>query len=142
VVTRPRWLTSRPVFDVLLGAGVRGHLKALAARIPHLSSLILFSYVSLRAFGVRPPLGYAVLCLPVVYFIGVLPISVLGLGTVQAAMVAFFARYAPGDPAFQKATIFACSLISQAVAIGMQGLIGLACLRTHMARDIAAPSPP
>ena len=29
VIVRPRWLSSRPIFDVLLAAGARGHLKAL-----------------------------------------------------------------------------------------------------------------
>ena len=42
---------------------------------------------------------------PVVFFIGVLPISVQGLGTTQAAMIFFFARYAPGDGTAQEAVV-------------------------------------
>jgi len=53
LVLRPRWLTSRPVFDVLFAAGVSGHLRALLVRVPHLSVLMVFTYTSLRAFGVR-----------------------------------------------------------------------------------------
>jgi hypothetical protein len=136
VVLRPRFLTSRPVFDVLLGAGVLGHLKAVAVRIPHLLSLMLYTYVALRAFGAKVPLGLAISCLPVVYFIAVLPIVPAGLGTMQAAMVHFFHPYA------SDATIVACSLASQGIALGVQALLGLACLRSQMARDLPAPSPP
>jgi hypothetical protein len=136
VALRPRWLTDRPIFDVLLGAGVGGHLKAVAVRVPHLLSLILYTYVSMRAFGIRVPVQHAVACLPVVFFISVLPISPAGLGTMQMAMILFFARYASG------ATILASSLTSQAVAVGVQSLVGLACLRSQMARGLPAPSPP
>ncbi len=136
VALKPRWLTERPIFDVLLGAGVGGHLKAVAVRIPHLLSLILFTYVSLRAFGIRVPVLHAVACLPVVFFISVLPISPAGLGTMQMAMTLFFSRYASG------ATILASSLTSQAVAVAVQSLLGLACLRHQMARGLPSPSPP
>ena len=43
------------------------------------------------------PLVDALATLPIVFLVAVLPISVQGLGTTQAAMVFFFARYAPGD---------------------------------------------
>jgi Lysylphosphatidylglycerol synthase TM region len=140
LIWKPAFLTSRPVFDVLLNAGIKGHLKALAVRIPHLLSLLLYSYLALRAFGVRVPIGDAMLRLPIVYFIAVLPISVQGLGTTQMAWKLFFAQYAPGPPEVQVATIFACSLFSQAVGIGVQSLLGLACLKNQMARSLQ-PTP-
>jgi uncharacterized membrane protein YbhN (UPF0104 family) len=143
VAVKPRWLTSRPVFDVLLGAGLLGHLKALVVRVPHLASLIFLTVVYLRAFGVEVPIAQAVAYLPIVFFIAVLPISPLGLGTSQAAMQYFFARYAAGDLAMQKATIVTASLSAQLIAVSVQALIGLACLRNQMARDLRpAPSPP
>jgi hypothetical protein len=138
LIWKPRFLTTRPVFDVLLNAGVGGHLKALAVRIPHLLSLLFYSFLALRAFGIRVPVGQAMLCLPIIYFIAVLPISVQGLGTTQMAWKLFFAQYAPGPPEVQVATIFACSLFSQAVGIGVQSLLGLACLKNQMARSLAA----
>jgi hypothetical protein len=141
VAIKPRWLTSRPLFDVLLGAGLGGHLKALAVRVPHLCSLMFLTILYLRAFGVQVPVAQAVACLPIVFFIGVLPISPMGLGTSQAAMTYFFARYAPASR--QEATIIAASLSSQAIAIAVQALLGLFCLRNQMARDLGpAPSPP
>jgi hypothetical protein len=142
VVAKPRWLTSRAIFDVLANAGITGHLKVMAVRLPHLTSLIVFSYVSLRGFGVRVPVAQAILFLPVVYFIAVLPISPAGLGTSQAAMVYLFAQYAPGPN--PKAMILACGLVAQAVGLGMQVLIGLGFFRNQIARDLTrvpAPSP-
>src|SRR5450432_1508002 len=39
VAARPRWLASRPLFEVLLGAGLGGHARALAVRLPHIAAL-------------------------------------------------------------------------------------------------------
>lgn len=136
VIARPRWLSSRPIFDVLLAAGARGHLKALLVRLPHIATLITFQTLLLRAFGVRVPLVAAITSLPVVMFIAVLPISVQGIGTTQAAMVFFFARYGPGDESTRQAAVLAESLVSQAIIFGFQSLLGLACLRSRIGRDL------
>jgi hypothetical protein len=94
----------------------------------------------LRAFGVAVPIGQAIVCLPVVFFIAVLPISVQGLGTSQAAMLFFFARYAPGDRTAQDATVLAASLVSQFIVSGCQVLIGLGCLRSRAGRELRSAS--
>lgn len=140
-IAKPRWLAKRPIFDVLLGAGLGGHVKALVVRIPHLLSLMLFTFTAMTAFGVHIPIGQAVFCLPIVLFIAVLPISIQGLGTTQAAMLFFFAPYAPGDQKLQHATIVAASLLAQGIALAVQLLVGLVCLRSHLGRDIAAAAP-
>jgi hypothetical protein len=134
VAARPRWLTSKPNFDVLMGAGLRGHLKAVVVRLPHLLSLMVFTYASLHAFGIDVPPLQAVLLLPVVYFVAVLPISVQGVGPTQALMAFFFVRYAPGNN--PRALVYAASFTSQAVAMVVQSLIGLACFRNQLARDL------
>ena len=136
VIARPRWLASRPIFDVLLAAGWRGHLRALAVRIPHIATLIAFQTLLLRAFGVNVPLVVAIATLPVVFFVAVLPISVQGIGTTQAAMVFFFARFATGDQTAREAAVLAESLVAQALALGFQSLLGLACLRSRIGRDL------
>jgi hypothetical protein len=148
VALKPRWLAQRPVFDVLLAAGFKGHARALLVRLPHIASLILFQLASLHAFHVDVPVGQAVVALPIVFFISVLPISVQGLGTTQAAMVFFFARYAPGGAEMQKAAVLAASLFGQALALTIQTIIGLVCLRSRVGKELktaaaasAAPSP-
>jgi hypothetical protein len=141
VAVRPRWLANRPVFDVLLGAGLGGHARALLVRLPHIASLIAFQLFMLRAFGVAVPLVVALAVMPVVFFIAVLPISVQGLGTTQAAMVYFFARYAAGDVKAQQAAVLAASLVGQALALAVQATLGVACLRSRVGRALAASVP-
>lgn len=136
VAGKPRWLAQRPVFDVLLAAGFKGHARALLVRVPHIASLILFQLSALHAFHVDVPIGQAVVALPIVFFISVLPISVQGLGTTQAAMVFFFARYAPGNAEAQKAAVLAASLFSQALALSIQTILGIACLRSRIGKEL------
>jgi hypothetical protein len=136
VLVRPRWLATRPLFDVLLSAGLMGHLKPMLVRLPHIAALMAFNLSALRGFGVEVPLGAAFASLPVILFIAVLPISVQGLGTTQAAMVLFFARYVSpgaGDP---KAVVLAASLAAQVMALATQVTIGLICMRTRTARGL------
>jgi len=137
VAARPRWLASRPIFDVLLAAGLRGHLRALLVRIPHITALVAAQTLALRAFGVHVPLVAAIACLPVVFFVAVLPISVQGFGTTEAAMVFFFARYAPGaDQTAREAAVLAASLVWRVFSIVFQVLLGLACLRSRTGREL------
>jgi hypothetical protein len=142
---KPRWLAQRPVFDVLLAAGFRGHARALLVRLPHIIALMAFQTAMLRAFGVAVPIAQAIVALPIVFFIAVLPISVQGLGTTQAAMVFFFARYVPGNVEAQKAAVLAASLFSVALALTLQTALGLACLRSRVGRELktaaAGPNP-
>ena len=136
VIARPRWLASRPIFDVLLSAGLGGHLKAMLVRLPHIAALIVFNLAALRGFGVAVPLGSAIAALPVVMFIAVLPISVQGLGTTQAAMLLFFAKFVPAAAGNPGAVVVGASLTAQAVALSFQVLTGLVCLRTRTARGL------
>jgi hypothetical protein len=144
VARRPRWLAARPIFQVLLGAGLSGHARALAVRLPHIAALFTFQICMLRAFGVAVPMVDAVAALPVVFFISVLPISVQGLGTTQAAMVYFFARYASGDHQAQQAAVLTASLVGQALALSFQAVLGILCLKSRVGRalEAAVPAPP
>ncbi|MGB8294029.1 MAG: lysylphosphatidylglycerol synthase domain-containing protein [Polyangia bacterium] len=143
LLLRPRWLTSRPIFDVLFAAGVSGHLKTVLVRVPHLGILMMFTYTSLRAFGVEVPVSHAILYLPMIYFIGVLPIAVMGLGTTQFMMILLLSRYVPGaaqDPSKAVAAITAASLGGQAVALAIQATLGVFCMRNQLARNLRQPA--
>jgi len=137
VAAKPRWLVSRPIFDVLLSAGITGHLRSMAVRLPHILALMTLSWFSLAAFGVVVPIAKAIMCLPVVYFVAVLPISFQGLGTSQFVLGNFFAVYAPGptDKA-RLAVVITASLVSQAIAFVIQLSIGLVCVRNQLARNL------
>jgi hypothetical protein len=138
IALKPSWLAKRPIFDILLSAGLAGHLRAMLVRLPHIASLIVLSWFSLAAFGIAIPVAKAILCLPIVYFVTVLPISFQGIGTSQAMLIHFFAPYAPGNTNEERwATIIAASLVSQAIAFVLQVTIGLLCMRNQLARDLA-----
>ena len=137
VAIKPRWLVSRPIFDVLLSAGVSGHLRAMAVRLPHIITLMMLSWFSLAAFGVVVPVTKAILCLPIVYFVAVLPISFQGLGTSQFMLNFFFSAYAPGTTDGERtAKVVVASLVCQAIAFVLQASIGLICMRSQLARSL------
>lgn len=142
IALRPRWLARRELFAVLLDAGWKGHLATVLVRAPHVAVLFAYTYFTLRAFGIEVPLGHAVATLPVVYFISALPISVQGLGTTQAAMIFFFARYAPGERAAQEAAVLSASLASQFLSVGFQALVGAICLRSSVVREVRKSAVP
>jgi hypothetical protein len=97
----------------------------------------MLSWFSLAAFGVVIPVAKAIMCLPIVYFVAVLPISFQGLGTSQAMLIHFFAAYAPGTTDEARwAVILAASLVSQAIAFALQLSIGLICMRNQLARSL------
>jgi hypothetical protein len=120
-----RWKLLAPLFD----AGLKGHLVAVGARLPHLAWLLVGQFIAMRLFGIDPPFGQALTLLPLVFVVSVLPISPSGLGTTQATAVALFARYAPGDAAEQRATVLACFLAMQLLALVVQAVIGVVFLR-------------
>jgi hypothetical protein len=140
VAIKPRWLARQPIFDVLFSAGIKGHLRSMAVRMPHILSLLVLSWVSLAAFGIEVPVAKAILCLPIVYFVAVLPISFQGLGTSQAMLIHFFAEYAPGTTNEARwAAVLTASLVCQAIAFVLQLSIGLVCMRSQLARGLGKP---
>ncbi len=137
VSLKPHWLAKRPIFDVLLSAGISGHLRAMLVRLPHIASLLALSWFSLAAFGVVIPVGKAILCLPIVYFVTVLPISPQGLGTAEAMLILFFATYAPGaTDESHRAAVLAANLLCRVIANAIQLSIGFFCMRNQLARDL------
>jgi hypothetical protein len=132
MVLRPRWLAARQIFEVLLSAKLGGHLRTLAVRLPHIAALLVFQVAMLYAFGIPVPLRAAIVELPVVFFVAALPITPQGLGTTQAAMVLFFARYAPGG----KDQVMAASLATQGMSSLVQAGIGLLCMRSRVGREL------
>jgi hypothetical protein len=133
---RPGFLTRRPVLDVLLEAGITGHLKSLAVRLPHVVTLLALNHVALHAFGVPVPVFQTLVAMPIVFLLAVLPISFQGLGPSQGAMVFFFERFAVGDYQHRSARVFAASLGAQAVAWFVQIALGVICMRSQLGRSM------
>ncbi len=80
--------------------------------IPSVVGIISY-YYGLMAFDIHVPMLHLLAMVPIVWIIGAIPITVMGLGTVQAAMIWLVAPYAQGDasPDEVNAAIIAFSLL-------------------------------
>ena len=125
---QPRCLQRYRLLEPLLEAGLRGHLQAAAGRLPHILALVLTHWGALRLWGIQVPLAQGVAMVSVVLLIGALPVTPVGLGTTQAAMVMLFSQYVPSpDSEVRAAAVLAFSLIYYFWGIVAQTLLGLWC---------------
>jgi hypothetical protein len=136
IAIRPRFLSRWPVFDVLLSAGISGHLKAMLVRVPHILSLVVFSYIYLLAFGVNVPIKQALLFLPVAFLAAAVPLPGQGVGVAQLIMREIFSPYASGDLVSQQAAVVGASFAGQFIAMIVQMLVGLICLRSQLGSQL------
>lgn len=117
----PRWLSSIRIFKPALDAGLLGNLKVLLIRVPHMLVLFLMHWAALELFNIHVPVGEALAALSAVFIVVVLPISIQGLGTGQAASVALLSGYAASGAA----TVLAYSLSVWVLGVICQVLVGL-----------------
>ena len=118
-----RWYLPRPnskrifkrkeIFSTFREAPVTLYLKLMAVRSVNFVIGIFTCYFALTAFGLHVPLRYLVVFLPIVWLISSIPITVMGLGTTQAAMIWLVARFAEGSggPEEITAAVLAYSLL-------------------------------
>ena len=129
VAARPSLLSRREVLAPLFAAGVAGHLKALAGRLPHVLFLALGQWGALWIWGVRIPADHALALMPLVLIVAALPIAPAGLGTLQAAQILLFAPYAAAaSAAGREAAVLSFSLAFSILGIAFQAAVGVACL--------------
>lgn len=129
LAVRPRWLARYSLLAPLFEAGVAGHLRACAARLPHMLLLTVLHWGAFRVWGIAVPAGRGLALNPVVLLIAALPIAPGGLGTTQALQVLFFSPWAMASTSDNRAAaVLAFSLVHHVVGLVVQGAIGLACL--------------
>ncbi len=135
LVVKPRALTRIALLAPLFEMGLVGHIKGVLVRLPHVSVLLVWHYVSLHMFGIPVTPLAALLYLPAYFAAVSLPINVNGLGAAQLVAIAFFSKFAivaPGTTdvaGAQKAAVMAYSLGTSGVSILSQIVLGLACLK-------------
>ncbi len=137
-----RWTATRvekePVATITR-AGLLGHLKATAARMPHVAVLLLVLWGSFRVWGIEVPLSVGLAALPAVVLIAALPITPSGLGTAQALQVLLFAPYVVATtPAARSATLLGFSLVHHALGLAGQVVVGAVCFTLLKRRGIPA----
>ena len=117
------------IWAPLMEAGLRGHVRALVVRLPHLFVLLIWHFVALRCFRIAVPFHLAMLYLPVVFAVAALPISVQGLGTAQVVAKYYFTDFAlVGGGQAGEAAVFAYSLSMTAISTASNLIMGLAFL--------------
>ncbi|MBT6499432.1 MAG: flippase-like domain-containing protein [Deltaproteobacteria bacterium] len=101
------------IFSTFREAPVTLYFKLMAVRSVTFVAGILTCYFALTAFGLHVPLRYLAVFLPIVWLISSIPITVMGLGTTQAAMIWLVARFAEGSggPEEITAAVLAYSLL-------------------------------
>jgi hypothetical protein len=142
IAARPARLARTKLLAPLFEAGIRGHVHALAVRLPHLVVLFFGTWVPFLFFGVKIPAGAALTYVPILMVAVTLPITPQGFGTRDALSQAFFGAYAPGATQADQLAAIAASTTSFAVAISlMQSLLGLILLRRAMPGAERPPAP-
>lgn len=130
LVLRPARLASVSLLRPLFEAGVRGHLVAAAARVPHAAVLFAGTWLSLRFFGVDVPVGAALSYIPLLMVAVTLPITPQGFGTRDLLAVTLLVPFAAGaTDAERRAAIAAATASWGAVLTLIDALIGLLLLR-------------
>lgn len=92
-------------------------------RVGYFMTFVIFFYFAVRAFHMQIPFMALTALVPIIFFIGNLPITPFGLGTIQAAMLYFFQDYGT------QANILAMSLVYTVSLMIFRALIGLYYLR-------------
>ncbi len=127
---RPARLAQTRLLAPLFEAGVRGHLFALLARLPHLCVLFLGTWLPFWFFGVRIPFPVAAMYVPVLMVAVTLPITPQGFGTRDVLAATFFERFAPGNDQPERLAALAASTTAWGVAITLVEIVlGLYLLR-------------
>jgi hypothetical protein len=116
-----------PLFD----AGPRGHLHAMALRIPHLAVLFVGTWIPFYFFGIDIPPASAITYMPVLMVVVALPLTPVGLGTRDVLAAQFFADFVvAGGSLEQRHAALAASTTTIAVALtAVEAVVGLVALR-------------
>jgi len=116
------WLLFRGPFQVFDRARFRHFAIIFVIKLFMYIVDIFGAWVGLKTFGVDVPLVHMLTYLPLIYLIGSIPVTVLRLGTTQAAWLFFFSDLM--DPA----TIIAFSVLWSFSFLFLRTAAGLVCL--------------
>ena len=101
-------------------------------------AVIIAAHVfGMRCFDIQIPLGAGMIYIPLVLLEASLPLTPFGLGTMQATAVYFFSPFAgAATPQGRQALVFGYSMALSAMALMLQGLMGLAFFKRVAAMGI------
>ena len=139
---RPARLASIRLLAPLFEAGVRGHLWALFARLPHLVVLFLGTWIPFWFFGVRIPPAPAFAFIPVLMVAVTLPITPQGFGTRDVLAATLLEPFAAFPTQGERLAAIAASTTAWGVAITLVEIVFALVLMRMRAPAPEASNPP
>lgn len=94
-------------------------LIIIVGRGAYFLAFIAFFYLALPAFSVEVPFMALLVLVPTIFFIGNLPVSAAGLGTMQAAMLFFFRSYGSQSDIAAFSIVYSGTLIVLRLPLGL-----------------------
>ena len=131
--------------DLIATTTLGRYLTVGLCRLPVHVFIMGGMYVAIRAFGLEIAFGKVLANIPIIFFIGSLPITPGGLGTGNAALVELFKPFV-SSPAIAAGAVgagellFSFSLIWVFANYLMKAVIGVVCLKL-VSRDLFRPTP-
>lgn len=127
-------LRTKDFFSVLSRAGIKDYLKVMAYRLPVHTFIMLGMYLAIKPFNVDVPLIAILSNIPLIFFIGALPISPGGLGASNVALVELLKPFVSSplitEGKFSAGEILlSFSLLWMFANYIMKALIGVVCLK-------------
>lgn len=140
-----RRLRTVRIVDLIVTTTLGRYLRVGLCRLPVHIFIMGGMYIAVRAFGIEVAFAKVLANIPIVFFIGSLPITPGGLGTSNAALVELFKPFvsAPAIVSGQAGAgelLFSFSLIWVFANYFMKALIGVVCLK-FVSRDLFRPTP-
>lgn len=112
-------LRTWPIFAAFGRATVRIHAELLFTRVVLMAVYVPMQYAALHLFGVDVPLGPLMIFNAIITLVGIIPISIAGIGTTQVVMMEVYAPYGTEAEilAYSTAGIFATLLVRSAIGV-------------------------
>ncbi|GAB6095334.1 hypothetical protein JCM14469_15860 [Desulfatiferula olefinivorans] len=88
-------------------------------RVLYFLAFIVFFHLGLQCFGVHVPPGTLTALVPVIFFIGNIPVTPFGIGTIQAAMLFFFTPFGPAENILSFSVVYSATLLFLRAPIGL-----------------------
>ncbi|MGH9793946.1 MAG: lysylphosphatidylglycerol synthase domain-containing protein [Candidatus Acidiferrales bacterium] len=126
------WVREWKLLRTFVSAPLGRWVQIILLRAPMFFTSLVFHWLAVRTFGIEIPFLQMMAFLPVIFMLAALPVTVMHLGTTQAAWIFFFSDYAAGEQ------LLAYSLASHFTFMFARGALGLLFLPRAW-RDLAGP---
>lgn len=124
------WIRGRHLFQAFRHAKISDYFKVALLRLPLHLFFILSMWILIRLFGASIGFKEVLVTVPIIFFLGTIPITPGGLGTVQLATVELLKNqvssphFTPGSPSAEE-MLFALSLAWMGSNYLIKALVGL-----------------